>query len=524
MRLIVLTFFGITTLPLLAQYPGGGYPPGGYPPGGGYPGGGYPPGSTYPGGRGGTGIPFPRRGKKTPKDQQKQLQTTSGMLREITDDSIVISAEDSRIINFKRADSTKFLKGGKEIPERTIKPGDHVSIEASQDETGYLHAVRVTFEKEGTAQERAEAAKRVDIESPSSDSDSSDERPKMRRKDDSANAAPAPATSPESPAKVEKVESEPVAVNEPITLPPNVERIPASPEEAQGPIDESDPGPPHLKRGKPAARKPAKQQQTQTVARNSAPATVSAKAESAPAPARLPSAAEPAVDAKIEKARAAVGSFTESLPNYVCKEQVARFVSTTHKVDWHAQDVVATDVVYDNHREQYKNLTINGKPVKKGEEEKSGAWSTGEFGTVLVDLFSPATSAAFRQRGNATIAGRAASLYDFSVEQPNSHWRVTMASQSVFPAYKGSVWIDQETSRVLRIEMQSFRMPTEFPLDKVESATDYEFVRIGDQRFLLPVHAETLSCERGTDNCSRNVIDFRNYHKFTGESSIKYEQ
>jgi hypothetical protein len=31
-----------------------------------------------------------------------------------------------------------------------------------------------------------------------------------------------------------------------------------------------------------------------------------------------------------------------------------------------------------------------------------------------------------------------------------------------------------------------------------------------------------LTCERGTNNCSKNVIDFRNYHKFEGESTIKY--
>jgi hypothetical protein len=58
----------------------------------------------------------------------------------------------------------------------------------------------------------------------------------------------------------------------------------------------------------------------------------------------------------------------------------------------------------------------------------------------------------------------------------------------------------------------------------VESATDYEYVRIGERQFLLPVHAETLICQRGTNICSRNNIDFRNYHKYTGEADIKFEQ
>jgi hypothetical protein len=45
----------------------------------------------------------------------------------------------------------------------------------------------------------------------------------------------------------------------------------------------------------------------------------------------------------------------------------------------------------------------------------------------------------------------------------------------------------------------------------------------GTQQFLLPVHAETLGCQRGSSFCSRNTIDFRNYHKYTGESTIEFQ-
>ena len=38
------------------------------------------------------------------------------------------------------------------------------------------------------------------------------------------------------------------------------------------------------------------------------------------------------------------------------------------------------------------------------------------------------------------------------------------------------------------------------------------------------MRAEVLSCARGSNECERNVIEFRNYHKFEGESIIKFEQ
>jgi len=186
--------------------------------------------------------------------------------------------------------------------------------------------------------------------------------------------------------------------------------------------------------------------------------------------------------------------------------------------------VVSADVVYEEGRESYRNLKINGKPVKKGMEELSGAWSTGEFGTLLRDVFSPATAAEFHFRKDSTIAGMSTALYDFKVEHENSHWHVQVASQSVFPAYKGSVWIDKKNGRVLRIEMQARNIPGEFPLDTVETVADYEYVRIGGaQQFLLPVHSETLSCQRGTNYCSRNAIDFRNYKKYSGEATITFD-
>ena len=73
--------------------------------------------------------------------------------------------------------------------------------------------------------------------------------------------------------------------------------------------------------------------------------------------------------------------------------------------------------------------------------------------------------------------------------------------------------MDPKTARVLRIEMQARNMPSDFPLDTAKSAVDYSYVVIGDASFLLPVHAESLGCQRGTNECNHNIIDFRNYHE-----------
>ena len=141
----------------------------------------------------------------------------------------------------------------------------------------------------------------------------------------------------------------------------------------------------------------------------------------------------------------------------------------------------------------------------------------------MTSWVSPATAAEFRPKGESRIAGISAKEYAFEVRRENSHWDLHFGPQTYSPAYSGSVWIDPSTARVLRIEMQALNLPKDFPSDHVESATDYQYVRLGGtQQFLLPVHAETLSCQRGTPYCSRNTIDFRNYHKYTGESTVEF--
>jgi hypothetical protein len=130
----------------------------------------------------------------------------------------------------------------------------------------------------------------------------------------------------------------------------------------------------------------------------------------------------------------------------------------------------------------------------------------------------------FRRSGQGTIRGRAAWVYKFEIPRERSAWRIIAAGQLYYPAYGGTLWIDPETSRVLRLEQQSRNMPKLFPFDTVESATDYDSVRLAATRsFLLPVNAEVLSCQRGTSHCAKNRIEFRNYRKFGAESDVTFD-
>lgn len=278
---------------------------------------------------------------------------------------------------------------------------------------------------------------------------------------------------------------------------------------AKAAADADEDGPPVLRRGAPPPRpsRPVLRDRT------------SEDAVSPPLPEKPPPPADPRM-ALLEQARDAAGSFIESLPNYLVQQMTTRSVSRVRD-RWEAQEVVTANVVYENKQESYRDIKVNGKPANKDMLESSG--STGEFGTILLGLFHPGTRTDFQFAKNSTAAGRAAAVYDFAVARENSAWHITVPGQEIVPAYRGAVWIDKETARVLRIEMEAVNIPKAFPMDHVETAIDYAPVRLEAQTYLLPVHAENLMCERDSSVCSKNVIDFRNYRKFAADSKIIFD-
>jgi len=223
----------------------------------------------------------------------------------------------------------------------------------------------------------------------------------------------------------------------------------------------------------------------------------------------------------IAEARTAASTFSSTLPNFLAQQTTRRFFSSGGGRDWQPIDTVTAELAYSGGKEEYRDVQVDGRPVNRP-IERTGAWTTGEFGSTLEDLLSTGTNAAFKRRGEEQAGGRAAIVYDFKVAQENSHWVLVAVDQRRHnAAYEGSMWIDKETRRVLRIEQRTTSIPSDFPLVKAEAKLDYSYVRIDQRTYLMPSGGENIGC-LSSGTCTRNVIEFRNYRKFAAESQIKF--
>jgi hypothetical protein len=241
----------------------------------------------------------------------------------------------------------------------------------------------------------------------------------------------------------------------------------------------------------------------------------------------LPSEAE--ANKFLEQAKVITLEITETMPDFVVKQLITRSHALGRTRNWTVGDHLTVAVSYHvKNGEQYKLLAINGISTGKDEgqnsyEDVGGTSSTGEFVSMLKYLFADETKAKFKMVDTDTVRDNRAIIYEYEVEKENSKQRIVYnKSQETIVGYKGRVWIDRESSRVLRIESICTEIPPDFPVTAASKTVDYDWVKISEKKYLLPSNASVEMTAKPRDQIyqSRNEIRFRNYQKYGSEVKI----
>jgi hypothetical protein len=229
----------------------------------------------------------------------------------------------------------------------------------------------------------------------------------------------------------------------------------------------------------------------------------------------------------LDQARYHAAEFINDLPNFVVTQIVTRSVRTPGKKDWRRQDKLEIELSYRAKTgEQFKLVRYNDKPTQMIYDQLKGATSTGEFGSILEALFSPQSQAEFKEVRRETFHGHQTVIYNFWVKKVFSSNTLTdvNSGRAVTTAYSGSIWIDTESGRVLRIKQSAEDIQPGFPITLAERAVEYDWITIDGQRYLLPVYAEVILGNDLKRYYLRNVIELRNYHMFDTDLKILPEK
>jgi hypothetical protein len=259
----------------------------------------------------------------------------------------------------------------------------------------------------------------------------------------------------------------------------------------------------------------------------------------------------------LETARAKALLYAEGLPNFTCVQTTRRYAGQTRQlslptgvsvpsgwggeigpglrqgegVQWILQDEIVQEVIYSNQREHYKLL----KGAQHSSQQGGLLISTGEFGSTLKSLFDPASKAEFWFEKIEKVLGKKAARAKFQVSQENSDREIVYGAESdtkarsLKVAYGGLVWFEIVSGQVIRLQFEALNLPKDFPIARSTWAIDYDVAGIGEGKYWLPVRAEvqsvTSSCKElhasEWNRLTRNVIEFKQYHKFETEVKVR---
>jgi len=247
------------------------------------------------------------------------------------------------------------------------------------------------------------------------------------------------------------------------------------------------------------------------------------------ATAKLPPTAE--ASELLERTRKATLGAVAAMPDYLVKQQIIRSRALGQTNNYSVYDRLTIAVSYrESAGEDYKLLSVNGMPPSEDQtygKKLGGTSSAGEYVTVLSELFKPESRAQFTAVDTDTLRGRSTIVYDYEVKKEFSRqalkWSEGDSSElETIAGYRGRIWVDRETNRILRLEEISTDIDPGFPITAASETIDYDWVTINEQSHLLPSHAviALTSRGRGRTEQTRNDILFRGYRKFGAEVKI----
>lgn len=212
----------------------------------------------------------------------------------------------------------------------------------------------------------------------------------------------------------------------------------------------------------------------------------------------------------------------KAMPNYICEQEV--FPSRNNR-RWQSKSkrpVISSEVRFVGGKEFYSNVKIDGQPTTpRVFEDVLWMSSAGEFGGLLPAIFDPRNDATFRFSKEMKLNSRRVYRFNFAVlESTNqSLWGLRRGNVLHYPGYQGTLWLDKETRKVVRIELLARKVDPRFSFKWFVLAVDYSEVRFpDDQTFLLPANSYSQFCDR--TECLRNELSFQHCRKFGVETHI----
>jgi hypothetical protein len=210
------------------------------------------------------------------------------------------------------------------------------------------------------------------------------------------------------------------------------------------------------------------------------------------------------------------------LQNFVCNERIDRYKGPLSGAERRRIDTVTSKVSFENGVEHYTDIRQNNRP-RPGITSLSGAWSEGEFGTLLRQTQAFLESKAMLFRMNTDINGAAATLYRFEVSEQDSPWDLEIESRHYHVPFRTDVWVSLSSGQILKIERTSTAIPLETGISELRWSVSLQTVELNGKKWLLPNTGEYEVLYEESNRREWNLLSFSDYHRYGSQVALSFD-
>jgi hypothetical protein len=219
-------------------------------------------------------------------------------------------------------------------------------------------------------------------------------------------------------------------------------------------------------------------------------------------------------------------SYSKNLPDFICTEREQRYGAPPVRAgspDWRKIDELTKRLSYFEQREDYKLIMRNSQIVSNQDVKSAGgSQSFGDFGSMMRQVFDPASEAKFEWSKWSTLRGERVMQFDYHIALDRSRYHITFeGGRDIVTAYHGWFDVDPTTHAVMRIAVVAENIPPDFPVKSAQDILDYDYQDLSGHSFLLPSHAEIVMSTG--DYLTRNNKSFDIYRKYSADAVLKYD-
>lgn len=224
----------------------------------------------------------------------------------------------------------------------------------------------------------------------------------------------------------------------------------------------------------------------------------------------------------LEKARAANTDLYSSLKSFVCREEIQRYKGDIKGSKTRVVDHVSANLSFENGLEHYSDIHQNNH-TRPSLSALNGAWSEGEFGTLLQQTGQLLEIQPVRFVSFDTMEGKSAAIFRFEVSEKESPWDLEVSAQHYNLSFTTDVWISVNNGAIIKIARKSIGIPAETGISEIDWDVTLAPVDLNGSSWLLPTSAGYSVTYAESSRREWNQMSFSTYHRYGAESELRFD-